>query len=250
MSYQHFIWLYLWIAPHLLLAAILFVIFRRGLNKEVPVFFYYLLFECLQFCVLFTMYALATPVRAYVMVDLLCRAGSIAFRFGILQEMFEAPVAHSAQLRRAVARVLNGATAVIVVVAFMFVGSLFYSLFGHETLQAYMMIEGLNTAQCGLLALVFLWHRFLGLRMSPCTFGIALGMGLIAGVEPVMHVLKNSVTQQNWATVDILQMAAYHVAVLIWLYYAQVREKVAVDSHAGLPGLREQAAELGRVVHL
>jgi hypothetical protein len=250
MSYQHPIWLYLWIAPHLLLGAIAFVLFRRKLYKEVPVFFSYLVFEFLQFCVLFTMHALASSVTAYMKVDILCRAGSIAFRFGMLQEMFEAPVAHSVQLRRTVARGLNWVTAAMVILAVLFVGSLFYDVFGQGILQAYITIEGLNTAQCGLLALVFLWHRFLGLRMSPCIFGIALGMGLITGVEPAMHVLKNSVAPQNWMAVDILQMSTYHVAVLVWLYYVQVREKVVVESNAALPSLREHAVEMGRIEHL
>jgi len=47
-----------------------------------------------------------------------------------------------------------------------------------------------------------------------------------------------------------VSMAAYHVAVLMWLYYAQVREQITSDSNVALPQLVEQAADLGRIAHL
>jgi hypothetical protein len=250
MDVPHFIWLYLWVAPHLLLPVVAVLMFRRRLHRDFPIFFSYLLFEFLQFCILFTMYSLHAPGSAYVRIDIFGRTGSIALHFGILQEMFEAPVAHSVPLRRAMARTLRWLTAFLVALALLFIGSLYYSILSHRVFQAYVIIEALNIAQCGLLVLVFLWHRFLGLRMSPFVFGIALGMGLVAGFEPLRQALNDSLGAQNPRFVDILQMAIYHCAVLIWLYFAQAREKITWDSKAALPDLREQAAELGRIVHL
>lgn len=249
MSHQHIVWLYLWVAPHLLLGVAAVLMFRKGLHKDFPIFFSYLLFEFLQFSLLFTMYSLkALPM--YMKIDLFWRAGSIALRFGVLQEMFEAPVAHSVPLRRAMARILNSVTVVLVVLAVAFIGSLYYGSLGHRLLPAYMTVEALNIAQCGLLVLVFLWHRFLGLRMASFVFGIALGMGLAAGLEPLIHAWKDSLAARNSSIPDLLQMAIYHVAVLIWLYYGQAREKIASDSKAALPDLREWAADLGRIAHL
>jgi len=250
MNFQHFIWLYLWIAPHLLLVAVAVLMLQKGLHKDFPIFFSYLLFEFLQFCLLFALYSQERALNLmYVKVDMFSRAGSIALRFGILQELFESPLAHSVPLRRAAARILNCVTVVLVVLVSVFIGSLYYGILGHRVFAGYVVIEALNTAQCGLLALVFLWHRFLGLRMSPFVFGIALGMGLAAALEPFVLALNDSLALRNLGIPGLLHMAIYHVAVLVWLYFALAREKISSGSKADLPDLREWAADLGRIIH-
>ena len=250
MTLPRILYFYLWIAPHVLLLAVAFLMLRRGLHKEFPIFFSYLLFDFLQFCVLFTIYW-RDAWASYVTVDILGRSADIALRFGILQEMFESPLAHSVPLRRAVARTVNWVTFSLVILALMFIGSIYYNSFGHRLLQAYLTTEALNTAQCGLLVLVFLWHRYLGLKIPPLVFGIAVGMGLASSLEPTIHAWKDSLAAANSSVPDFVQMAIYHGAVLIWLYFAQVREKIAPDSNAvSLLPAREWAADVGRVIHL
>jgi len=255
MTFPRFIWLYLWIAPHALLVAAAAMMFRRRLHKDFPIFFSYLIFEFLQFCALFAMYSLKPSASWYASVypkiDIFGRIGSVALHFGILRELFEVPLMHSVPLRKAMGRVLNWVTACLVVLASLFIGSLYYSILSQRALQAYVIIEALNTAQCGLLVLVFLWHRFLGLRMSPLAFGIALGMGLVSGLGPLMQALNDSLGARNSSIASLMEMATYHGAVLIWLYFAQVREKTSSSSKtAPVLHYHEGAAELGRIVHL
>jgi len=251
-SFQHILWLYLWIAPHVLLIAVAVLMFHKGLHKDFPIFVTYLLFEFLQFCILFGLRSFErVPISVYQDIDMFGRVGSIALRFGIIQEMFEAPLAHNIPLRRTVSKMLNRATAIIVVLASIFIGFLYYGTVSSRAFPPYAISQALNTVQCCLLALVFLWHRFLNLRMSPVVFGIALGMGLVAGFEPLMHALKDSIPEQNSRMVDLLQMAIYHCAVLIWVYYAYAREKFTSNVMAApLLEVRRGAADLGRVIHL
>jgi len=251
MAFQHVIWLYLWVTPHLLLAAIAVLMFRKGLHKDFPIFFSYLLFEFLQFCFLFAVRPReGAPSLMYIRVDMFTVAGSVALRFGTLRELFESPLARSVPLRQAMARILNWGTVVLVGLASVFIGALYYNILHHRVFAGYVVIEALNTAQCGLLALVFLWHRFLSLRMSPFAFGIAVGMGLVAGLEPFLRALNDSLGARYLRVPDLLQMGVYHAAVVIWLYFALVREEVTTDSKAALPDLREWAADLGRIIHL
>jgi hypothetical protein len=253
MSSHFLIWLYryLWIAPHVLLLAAAIGMFRRRLYKDSPIFFAYILFDFLQFCLLFGAYLLNAPYyQVYVKIDLLGRAGLIALGFGVIQELFAASVAHSAAIRRDVTRVVNWAAAVLVVLALALIGYLCYTILA-RAFQAYLIVEALNGAQCGLIVLVFLWYRFLGLKMSPLAFGIALGMGLATGPEPAMVALKVSVTPRIGIVVDMVNMASYHCAVLIWLYSALALEKVTPDSGpVPLAQVREWAADLGRRFHL
>jgi hypothetical protein len=251
MTLKHFIYLYLWVAPHVLLIAVALLMVRRGLHKDFPIFFSYLFFGFLQFCLLFTMYYRGAPASWYVTADMICRGSDIALRFGILHEMFESPLVHSVELHGTMARTLRWVTVSLVMLASVFIGSIYYNSLGHRLLEAYVTAEGMNVAQCGLLVLVFLWHQFLGFRMSPFVFGIAVGMGLVSSLEPVIHAWKDSLVAQNSSVPDFLQMATYHCAVLIWLYFAQAREKIQANTKtAFLLNAREWAADLGRVIHL
>jgi len=254
MTLPHLIWLYrfLWIAPHLLLLAVAAVMFRKGLHKSFPIFFVYLLFEFLMFAILYPMalFRWATTLTIYVRVDMLDRAGNVALFFGVIQEMFEAPLAHNTALRRGMAQMRNRLTAILVVLASAFIVALCYGTFEHSLIRTYVIVEVLNTVQCGLLLFVFLWHWALGLRMSPFTFGIAVGMMLTRCIEPLEMILNAFVPQQNGMIGAMLNMATYHAAVLIWLYYASAREEVPSISYAALPQFMEQASEIGRIAHL
>jgi len=240
--------LYLWVAPHVLLAAVAAVMFQRRRHRDFPIFFSYLLFEILQFCVLFAMYRQLVPVAAstYRTIDLIGRAGSIALRFGIIQEMLEAPVARSAPLRRTVNRMLRWSAAVLALLALGFIGTVYSWSLREMTVPAYAINQALNVVQCGLLALVFLWHRYLGLKMQKFAVGIALGMGLVAGLEPLLHALADS-RAVSPGIVNLLPTGAYHVAALIWLYFASVPEELTSDSAvASFPEARKWALDLGR----
>ena len=250
MNFAHFTLMYLWVAPHVLLVAVALLMWFRKLHREFPIFFSYLLFEILLFGVLFTMYFLGIRDLRYVRADMAGQMGSIAFRFAILQELFEAPLANNMPLRRALARTLNWTAISLVVLSAGFIGSIYYSILNPRIFPQYVIIEALNTAQCGLLMLVFYWHGFLGLRMSPFLFGIALGMGMVAGFEPIRQALNDAVGNQHFRAVAIAQMVIYHVVVILWLYYAQVREKGTDDSKIAVPQLLKEAAELRRITSL
>jgi hypothetical protein len=245
---QHFIWVYLWVAPHVLLIAVAAVMFWRRRHRDFPVFFAYLLFEILQFCVLFAMGRVASvSVSTYREVDLLGRAGSIAFRFAIIQEILELSVAHSPSLRRTTAWMLKCATVFLALLAALFIGAAYSWNLSEMIFPVYAVKHTLNIVQCSLLALVFLWYRFLHLKMQHFVIGIVLGMGLVAGLDPLLDALKDFQTL-NPQAVDLLQMGAYHVSVLIWLGFAMVQEEFTSSADvASVLNARKVAVELGRL---
>jgi hypothetical protein len=190
--------------------------FRRSLHTEFPIFFSALIYEFLSFTVLFVI-RLNVP-SWYMKVDFFSRAGSTALHFGILQELFDAPLLHNAALRRTSARLLRWVTGSLIVMALLVIGLLYYNSIGHRLFPPYATLEALNIVQCFVLVLVFLWHRFLGLGMSDFAFGIAVGVGLTAALELLAEAWKDLAGPSH--ACDYLQMAAYHCTVLIWLYYA------------------------------
>jgi hypothetical protein len=252
MNLQHFLYRYLFVAPHVLLIPVAIVMFRKGLHRQFPIFFSYLLYELLYLCVFYPIFSrlVILPTWLYLDLDQFFRAGDIIFHLGILQELFEAPVKNNDSLRRTGARILKWVTGALVVMASVFIG-LQYCTQTHRLPRNYAEIEALNIATCFLLVFVFLWHRFLGIKMSTFAFGIALGLGLTAGLEPLFQAWKDSAFMQRAFIPDFLLMGTYHCSVLIWLYYAFAREKVPAQSVAApLAEIRESAADMGRVVRL
>ena len=259
MNLQHFIYRYLYVAPHVLLIPLAIVMFRKGLHRQFPIFFSYLCYEFLQSCVFYPIYSrlMILPMWLYLDLDMFFRAGDIVFHFGILQELFESPVKHNDSLRQTSSRILKWVTVALVVIASAFIGFLYYTQ-SHLLPPSYASIEALNIAQCFLLVLVFLWHRFLGLRMSTFAFGIALGLGLTASLDPLFHAWKDSMSMEKAFIPDFLMMATYHCSVLIWLYYALASDKDTLRSGKGTPRsgsgggslieMRESAVEMERLV--
>jgi hypothetical protein len=249
---------YLWIAPHLLLLPVAVLMFRRGLHKEFPIFFSYLLFEFAEFCALFSMHLIDYRLNLYAFpswmnttVDLIGRTGSIAFHFGILQELFESPVAHSPELRRNSARILRWVSGVLIVMALLFVGFLYYGAGGHRLVPAYATLESFNVAQCGLIVFLFLWYQYLGFKMSPFAFGIAIGIGVTACSEPLIHAWADSLAFRRSGIPNDLGMGAFHLTVFIWLYYAYAQKRMPFNPGSVPPPLlREWAASSERIVRL
>jgi hypothetical protein len=248
MSYQFLIWLYryLWIAPHVLLLAVAALMFRKKLHKQYPIFFTYLLFEFIEFCAVFAMVQ-RVPLSLYVKVDLLGRIGDAVLLFGIIQELFSAALARLDSIRNQVVGALRWVTVALVLMASIYIWAICYNSVHPAAFRGYWSIEALKGAQCGLLFLVFLWHRFLGVKMRSLSFGVALGMGLVAAIDLLALAFKTFMVVHNGMALDILNMAAYHAAVIIWLYFALVRESVAFASPASLARLRQHAVELGRL---
>jgi hypothetical protein len=221
---------------------------RKGLHKNYPIFFSYVLLEWIQFVVLFTMYALHLHSPIYTKMDTIGRLASIALRFAMAQELFEASLAGDNSLRRKLSWPLNGLAVVLIILSVGFIGPLYYSIQSSQVQETQVIIQALNLAQCGLLVLVFLWHKFLGLQMAPFVFGIATGMGLVAGSEPLRKALTQALGLRYAGYMNLAQMGIYHISVLIWLYYALARERNAARSESSVPKLREQTTEIGRIL--
>jgi hypothetical protein len=248
MNLVNYIWLYFWIVPHLLLIVVAGLMLRRGLHRTFPVFFFYLFTEFLMSVVLFGLHWMKVSRPLYVQADLLDRAISIALHFGILQELFFAPIADGAPPHRDINRLLKWMTATMIVIASVFTWATYYSSFGSPMVHTYLIVETLQAAQCGLLVCVFLWYSFLGARMSPMVFGISLGLGMAFGLEPFLVVLKNHVAPSMYRFVDIFQMGVFHVATLVWIYYALATERVPPAPTISQSEWLEQAAKLERVI--
>ncbi len=242
------VWFCLLIVPHVLFIPVAVTMFRKGLHRDFPVFFTYVLCQILEFGVLFAMYVLKVPRPTSQIVDHLCREADVTLHFGMIQELFESPFADIIPMRRAMGRTFTALAIVLAGLVVLSIAPLLSRIPGYGVLRNYEIIESLNVAQCALLICVFVWHRFLGFRMSLNAFGIALGLGLVVFSEPLSYALKTVASTRNSIFVDLAQMAVFQVSVLLWIYYVRARESVDTNIDAAyLLNARDWASGIERI---
>src|ERR1700688_1172135 len=87
--WYRFLLFYLWIAPHLLLAAVAVLLWNRRLHTTCPAFVLYVWYEITGFVVLFTISVAGLNQGIwYTRVFMVTLVLSAALRFGVIQETF------------------------------------------------------------------------------------------------------------------------------------------------------------------
>jgi hypothetical protein len=217
------LWYYLWIAPHLLLGAILFGMVRRGLHRQFPMFFLYTAFEILQFGVLFSISR--TPIHfgdGYVRVYSMGLALSTAIRFAVIYELFSYFFRMYPALHGPGRSLFRGVTVALLLVA-AGVAILAPARSPNFLLNAtYALDRAVSVLQCGLVISLFSFSRYFALSWRSQAFGIALGLGIFASVELAASAIWLHLGAFGNRAVNLSTMAAYHCCVLIWMFYLMI----------------------------
>jgi hypothetical protein len=133
-------------------------------------------------------------------------------------------------------RLITGAGAILVLAAGMAAGftvpaNPYWLISGAHVLEQAMYIIG-----SGLIAFVFLFVAYFRLTWDRSTFGIALGLAIISceHLAAWAVIASGGLADQSYL-LDFLNMATYHVCVLIWSYYLLFPQKSATKSVVPLP---------------
>jgi hypothetical protein len=102
--------------------------------------------------------------------------------------------------------------------------------------RAHILQQTLYVVQCGLILFLFLFAAHFRLAWNIRTFGIALGFGVVwCEHMGTWAVAASGALMDKRGLLDFLNMATYHVSVLIWFYYFLVPQKSATTSAVSLP---------------
>ena len=233
-----FLWHYLWVAPNLLLAVLGIVLWRRGLHKELRGFFIYAWFQAVQWAVLYPMDLIPSiPAVDYWRIYWLSVLIESVILFVLISDIFAdvfglyAALAHLGKLliRWGGAVLLIAATAIA---AHAPMDNKFWFIPATHTLQ-----EAMYIVVSGLILLLFASAAYFRLAWNPKVFGIALGLGVLACVHLATWAIaaNGALPDSRRNVLDLLNMATFHVAVLIWFYYLLVPQKVATKSVVAVP---------------
>jgi hypothetical protein len=231
------LWHYLWLAPDILQLGLAVFIYRRGLQKRFPVFFAYTIYEAIE---TFTLYAI--DVTPWFSGEIYWRAVWISLivggliKFAVIGELLRQLLRTWPALAKTGNQLLTAAGVALTFIAALAAAHTttdnpHWIVGGGEILQ-----QTLYLIQCGLVLFLFIFAAYFKLTWDRVAFGIAVGFGLVfsqhlAGWALIagMHLPNNSVG------LAFLNMATYHIAVLIWGYYLLVPERKPITSTASLP---------------
>jgi hypothetical protein len=231
------LWHYLWIGPCVLLGALAFTMWRRGLHKEFPAFFAYAIFEAGGGGILYaidvtpSVFSGPTYWRSY-------------FSFLIIEAFIKSVVIGevSTHLLRQYPSLGRMAKLLIsgVGIALVFTATIIAAYANPTTFwlisAARILARSVSVVQCGLILFLFVFAAHFRLHWKRSVFGITLGFGIAASAHlAYWGLMADWLFGQKSYLLDFAIMGAFQVCVLIWLYYLLVPHKVATTSAVLLP---------------
>jgi len=232
------LWHYLWLAPHILQVGLAVLMWRSGLSRLFPVFLAYTLFEVVEE---FTLYGL--DVLPWVRPEIFWQAFWVGLivegllKFAVTGELFLHLLRPWPAVAKIGNRLITCAGVVLVLVAGLTAGftvpaNPYWLISGAHALQQSMYI-----VESGLILFIVLFAAYFRLAWSRQTFGIALGLGILSCEHlAAWATIASGILASKSGLLDFLNMATYHVCVLIWIYYLLVaQKKVVTKSAVSLP---------------
>ncbi|MGA8489820.1 MAG: hypothetical protein WB711_05320 [Terriglobales bacterium] len=218
----------LWIAHPVLELSLAGIMFWRRLHRTFPVFFAYIVFQVVNFLILFPIYKLTAnsygtqPESLYFYAYWISAAISLAIGFMVIHEIFLDVLRPYPNLKDLGTLMFKWAALVMFLVALVVTAA---SQSGMETpiAQAVIIVQRcVRVIQCGLILFLLFFSRHLGLSRKQFSFGIALGFGSFASIE-LVGVALISGGQIHTPTVNLIYATAYSLSILTWMGYALLK---------------------------
>ena len=207
----------LWILQPALQAIIAVIVFRRKLHKTFPAFFTYTLVQIALFAVEYPVY-LRGSSSAYFYTFWAGAAVNIVLAFKIIHEIFLDIFRPYHALRDLGTALFKWAALIMVLVSVVVIS---ISPGWDDPLKQTIEVvqRCVRVVQCGMVLFLLAFCKNLGVSWRRQSFGIALGFGFFAGAELLTTALYSG-QHLHFHLMNILNMAAYNVGMVIWMFYS------------------------------
>ena len=232
------LWNYLWVAPNLFLLAVGFLIWKRGLSRQVPAFLAFAILAPLGDLAVFgadiAPFVSAPNFWLIAWINLLLES---LLKFFVIGEICSRVFSRYSSISRVSRVLVSGFGGVLVLVAGLIAG------FAHGDNPRF-LISGVHLLEqtvfiieTGLIVFLFLLAAYFHLSWDRLSFGILIGLGISACEHlAAWAVIANaSPSESTRVLFDFLDMFTFHACALIWLYYVLVPQKLDTKSTVPLP---------------
>lgn len=222
------LWNYLWVAPNVYLFILAFILWRRRIHKQIPIFFAFaILSSAGHLAVYVADIAPSVSPENFWRTDWVSLVITNLLKFALIAEVFGHafnPYASLAKLGKLLIRVVG--TAMVLMAAIVAAIAPKDSPYGLIN-GAHFLELATYIVETGLLVFIFLYSSHFRLRLRRQDFGIALGLAVSSSVHlgtwAIMATLGLPASKR--VIFDFFNMATHHVSVMIWYYYLLVPAK-------------------------
>jgi hypothetical protein len=152
-----------------------------------------------------------------------------ALRFGIVYELLRHVLHNYPALRDLGTKAFSWATILLVTMAIILAWFAPANGTGHVMSVIFVLARTADLLLCGLLLLLFLFRRLFHLSWRSCTFGIALGLGILASADLATYAIRAQIEplirDLNTDILDLMTQCATFCSVLIWTIYMVAPER-------------------------
>jgi len=225
-----FLWNYLWVAPNAFLLALAFFFWKRGLLRQLPAFLLFAIVSAVGGLAVFAadISSWVSPANYWRLSQIVLVAESI-LKFILIGELFSRVLSRYHSISRLGRILVSGFGAAFVLLAtlaaaYAHADSSVRLIAGYHLLQQTVFI-----VELGLVVVIFLFAAYFRLCWDHLSFGLLLGFGISSSVFLAGWAISvNADPSAHGRTLlDFIDMAAYHLCVLIWGYYLLFPGKVS-----------------------
>jgi|SRR5208282_240721 len=216
---------FLWIAPNVLFGGLGVVFWRRGLYREFPCFFAYLVYVVAENIVMYALVKMKVSGNLYADAWAATLLLSIALRFGVIDEVAKNLFRESQFLKVAARRWLQVITGLLLGTGILLAVLAPGGKSPRWLVGVVVINRGAAMVQTGLLLSLLLFSRFLGLSWRRHAFGITLGLGIMTSVDVATYALRAELVSWDWTRfLNWIITGTYFVCVSIWTRYLLMPE--------------------------
>jgi hypothetical protein len=227
--------LMLWISHPVLELLLATALFWRKLNRKFPVFFAFVVFQLLHFAILF-------PIHQYGRYSLyfysywIASTIDLTFGFLVIHEIFLDVFRAYHTLRDMGTILFKWAALVMMIVALVVAVS--GTTEGSPIVMAVLTMQRcVRVIQIGLVLFLMIFSNYLAVSWKQYSFGIALGMGVLAGTQLAGNALYSGLKISD-TSFALANTSMYCCTILVWLAYAARKAPAPVDVATALVSQR------------
>ncbi|HXZ31006.1 MAG TPA: hypothetical protein VEH30_01880 [Terriglobales bacterium] len=229
------LWHGLWFAHGGLRAVLFALLVWRKTYSEFPVFFIYTGISCVQTATMIFMdYAPRVSGDEYRTAYIASTALLSALSFAVVYELLKQILRSYPTLRRVAAGLFAWATIALIAVAIAFAWFAPANGKDHYMSVVFLLRRTADLLLCGLLLLLIVFPRYLNLPWRSCTFGIVLGLGILAAAQLGAYAIRSQIQpiMRNFDE-DVLEavtQGATLCSVMVWIAYLFMPERKKLGS--------------------
>jgi hypothetical protein len=230
-----FLTYYLWVVPHLLLVWVLLASLRRG-RQRLPIFVGFIGFQIFLFIVLLTLSRLPDPVfsESYPWVLVIGTGIGSFLALGVIYELANELLLNRSSNAGRLRPLLRWALVLLILAAAISSG-VFSGVSFKRVSNIFQILDfSFSLILAGMLFTLFLFSRMLHFSWRGWPTGVAVGFGISACINLAAAAMRAGVGKSAVIAVDITQMTAFHVSVVVWLIYLLLPDRTPAFVGRGL----------------